>query len=68
MCHAKRPPKLIRFKLEAEEVFGRRKCNKKLVKETVPLYTKLIIKCNFDSPIWYKNGRLVPVDHKQGKS
>ncbi|XP_058128873.1 fibroblast growth factor receptor homolog 1-like [Anopheles ziemanni] len=42
--------------------------NKKLVKETVPLYTKLIIKCNFDSPIWYKNGRLVPVDHKRAKS
>uniref|UniRef100_A0AAG5CXG3 receptor protein-tyrosine kinase n=1 Tax=Anopheles atroparvus TaxID=41427 RepID=A0AAG5CXG3_ANOAO len=42
--------------------------NKKLVKETVPLYTKLIIKCNFDSPIWYRNGRPVPVDHKRAKS
>uniref|UniRef100_A0A182N6N6 Uncharacterized protein n=1 Tax=Anopheles dirus TaxID=7168 RepID=A0A182N6N6_9DIPT len=42
--------------------------NKKLVKETVPLYAKLIIKCNFDSPTWYKNGKLIPVDHKRAKS
>lgn len=42
--------------------------NKKLVKETVPLYSKLIIKCNFDSPAWYKNGKLIPVDHKRAKS
>ncbi|XP_049276748.1 fibroblast growth factor receptor homolog 1-like isoform X1 [Anopheles funestus] len=42
--------------------------NKKLVKETVPLYTKLIIKCNFDSPTWYRNGKLIAVDHKRAKS
>ncbi|XP_035897026.1 fibroblast growth factor receptor homolog 1-like isoform X2 [Anopheles stephensi] len=42
--------------------------NKKLVKETVPLYTKLIIKCNFDSPTWYRNGKLIAVDHKRSKS
>ncbi|XP_058060783.1 fibroblast growth factor receptor homolog 1-like [Anopheles bellator] len=42
--------------------------NKKLIKETVPLYTRLIIKCNFDSPIWYRNGKLIPVDHKRSKS
>ncbi|XP_052891999.1 fibroblast growth factor receptor homolog 1-like [Anopheles moucheti] len=42
--------------------------NKKLVKETVPLYAKLIIKCNFDSPTWYRNGKLIAVDHKRAKS
>uniref|UniRef100_A0A182F986 receptor protein-tyrosine kinase n=1 Tax=Anopheles albimanus TaxID=7167 RepID=A0A182F986_ANOAL len=42
--------------------------NRKLVKETVPLYTKLIIKCNFDSPIWYRNGKLIPNDPKRSKS
>ncbi|XP_053671028.1 fibroblast growth factor receptor homolog 1-like [Anopheles nili] len=42
--------------------------NKKLVKETVPLYMKLIIKCNFDSPTWYKNGKHIPVDHRRAKS
>ncbi|XP_049547802.1 fibroblast growth factor receptor homolog 1-like isoform X1 [Anopheles darlingi] len=42
--------------------------NRKLVKETVPLYTKLVIKCNFDSPIWYRNGKLIPNDPKRSKS
>ncbi|XP_058813312.1 fibroblast growth factor receptor homolog 1-like isoform X2 [Topomyia yanbarensis] len=42
--------------------------NKRLVKETVPLNSKLLIKCNFDTPIWYKNGKAIPTDNRRAKS
>ncbi|XP_058467627.1 fibroblast growth factor receptor homolog 1-like isoform X2 [Malaya genurostris] len=42
--------------------------NKRLVKETVPLNSKLLIKCNFDTPIWYKNGKPIPTDNRRAKS
>lgn len=41
---------------------------KKLVKETVPLNSKLQIKCNFEAPSWYKNGEPTTSDAKRGKS
>nr|XP_029716532.1 fibroblast growth factor receptor homolog 1-like isoform X1 [Aedes albopictus] len=41
---------------------------KKLVKETVPLNSKLQIKCNFEAPLWYKNGEPTTSDAKRGKS
>ncbi|XP_062558666.1 fibroblast growth factor receptor homolog 1-like isoform X2 [Armigeres subalbatus] len=41
---------------------------KKLVKETVPLNSNLKIKCNFESPAWFKNGEPTTSDAKHGKS
>ncbi|XP_053698592.1 fibroblast growth factor receptor homolog 1-like [Sabethes cyaneus] len=42
--------------------------NKRLVKETVPLNSKLLIRCNFDTPSWYKNGKPITSDTRRAKS
>ncbi|XP_055585021.1 fibroblast growth factor receptor homolog 1-like [Uranotaenia lowii] len=44
------------------------KRHRTLVKETVPLHSKLLIKCNFDDPLWYKNGKRITADAKRAKS
>lgn len=42
--------------------------HKRLVKETVPLHSKLLIKCNFDAPSWFKNGKPITTDNRRAKS
>ncbi|XP_038122528.1 fibroblast growth factor receptor homolog 1 isoform X1 [Culex quinquefasciatus] len=42
--------------------------HKRLVKETVPLHSKLLIKCNFDAPAWFKNGKPITTDNRRAKS
>ncbi|KAL1385339.1 hypothetical protein pipiens_012960 [Culex pipiens pipiens] len=42
--------------------------HKRLVKETVPLHSKLLIKCNFDAPVWFKNGKPITTDNRRAKS
>ncbi|XP_065089880.1 fibroblast growth factor receptor homolog 1-like isoform X2 [Ochlerotatus camptorhynchus] len=42
--------------------------NKPLVKETVPMNSKLLVKCNYEAPSWYKNGKPITSDSKRAKS
>ncbi|XP_055617279.1 fibroblast growth factor receptor homolog 1-like isoform X2 [Toxorhynchites rutilus septentrionalis] len=42
--------------------------HKRLVKESVPLNSKLLIKCNFDAPSWFRNGKPIPADSRRAKS